>query len=333
MTDRSLALIGYGRWGRNLARNFAGLGALSVICESGEDRAAEARQALPDIPVDPDLDRVLADSAIEAVVIATPAATHGDIVGRALEAGKHVYVEKPLCLDLAEADRLVAKAEAAGRVLMVGHLMLYHGAFRALCDLVRGGGLGKLRYIYSNRLNLGMVRTEENALWSFAPHDISMILALVGKAPRHVTATGGCYLSPDIADTTVSAMHFDENVIAHIFVSWLHPYKEQRLVVIGEDAMATFNDTAPEGEKLLLFRHEFGWNGAVPTWSKAEAEPIPYEAVEPLRTECQAFLDAVAGRAAPPSDGAEGRRVLSVLAACQESLGANGAPVDLEPAR
>ena len=325
-TPPAVALVGYGHWGRNVARNLAGLGALAAICESAPASAAAAAAAHPETPVTADLDAILADNAIDAVALVTPAATHGALARRAIEAGKHVFVEKPLCLDPEEGRAVAELADARGRILMVGHLLLYHPAFRALCAAVEGGQLGALRYIYSNRLSLGRIRREENALWSFAPHDISMILWLTGSAPERVLCTGGSWLSPDIADSTLSHLTFPGGVQAHIFVSWLHPYKDHRMVVIGADAMAVFDDTRAGAQKLRLYRHRVGWNGEVPDISRAEAEPIPYDYAEPLHQEVSHFLDCVAQGTRPRSDATEALRVLEVLRACQVSLG-DGRPV------
>ncbi|HEY7609101.1 MAG TPA: Gfo/Idh/MocA family oxidoreductase [Alphaproteobacteria bacterium] len=328
-TAPRVAVIGLGHWGRNLVRNVAGLDALGAMCDS----AAEARRAHaalhPGVLVTGDAASVLDDPAIEAVMIATPAATHGAYVAAALDAGKHVFVEKPLCLDVAEAEALVQRAKRAGRVLMVGHLLHYHPAFIALKATVAAGRLGRLRYIYSTRLSLGRIRREENALWSFAPHDVSMILALTGALPERVIATGGHYLTSNVADTTLSHLAFAGGVQAHIFVSWLHPYKDQRLVVVGEDAMAVFNDVAPEPDKLVLYRHKAQWSGDLPVIDRAEGERIPFESAEPLRRECEAFLAALAGGPAPPSSGPEGVRVLRVLSACQRAL-ESGSPIALD---
>jgi UDP-2-acetamido-3-amino-2,3-dideoxy-glucuronate N-acetyltransferase len=213
-------------------------------------------------------------------------------------------------------------------VLMVGHLLLYHPAFVALRALVHAGRIGALRYVYSNRVSLGRLRREENALWSFAPHDFSMILALAGAMPDRVSANGGSYLAHGVADTTLSHMHFPGGVQAHVFVSWLHPYKDQRLVVVGADGMAVFNDVADGADKLLLYPHRAQWDGDVPVVEKVAAEPIAYAPDEPLGRECAHFLDCCATGARPLSDAAEGLRVLAVLDACQRSL-VQGRPITL----
>ena len=324
-----IAVIGLGHWGTNLVRNVSALGALVGMSDTAEAARTKFAAAYPEVRMYPSPDAVLADPAIEAVMIASPAVTHGTLVRQALEAGKHVFVEKPLCLDVAEAGALKREAEQRGRVLMVGHLLHYHPAFTALARAVRGGALGKLRYIYSNRLSLGRFRREENALWSFAPHDISMILALMGSMPVRVSADGAHFLSEGVADTTLSHLTFPGGEQAHVFVSWLHPFKDQRLIAIGERAMAVFNDVAVGADKLLLYRHAAGWSGDIPVVEKADAEPIPFDPAEPLRCECEAFLDAVRGAAHPPSDAAEGIRVLTVLDACQRAL-ETGSPVILK---
>lgn len=332
MTDKKLsprvAAVGAGHWGKNIVRNLHQLGALAGICETDADLRDSIAGQYPDTPVSGDIGDFLNRDDIDAVAIATPAATHGALVERALRAGKHVFVEKPLCLDVAEGERLKSLAAEQGFVLMVGHLLLYHPAFRALKATVEAGELGTLRYIYSNRASLGRIRREENALWSFAPHDISMILALTGRLPRRVVCNGEQYLTDGVADTSLTHLDFGDKLQAHIFVSWLHPYKDHRLVVVGEKGMAVFNDVQAGPEKLLLYPHNAEWDGQIPVINKADARPIPHADDEPLKSECQAFLDAIAGRQAPPSDGAEGVRVLRVLDACQRSL-VSGQPVGL----
>ncbi len=325
-----IGVIGLGHWGANLVRNVAALGALAAMHDTAPATRARFAAAHPAARLHDDAASVLADPAIEAVMIATPAATHGALVKRALEAGKHVFVEKPLCLDVAEAEALAKEAARRGRILMVGHLLHYHPAFLALSAAVRSGKLGKLRYIYSHRLSLGRIRREENALWSFAPHDISMILALMGTMPLRVSAEGGQFLDDKVADTTLTHFTFPGGEQAHVFVSWLHPFKDQRLVVVGEKAMAVFNDVAAGAGKLVAYRHEAGWSGDIPFVTKAEAEPIPFDlGAEPLKRECETFLAALRGGPPPPSDAAEGIRVLTVLDACQRALESR-APVALK---
>jgi len=323
-----IGLVGTGYWGKNLLRNFDALGALGAFCDTSEKARKAFSEMYPKAKPYKDIADMLASPEIEAVAISTPAATHGELARLALEAGKHVFVEKPLCLDCEEGEALRRLAESKGLILMVGHLLLYHSAFLALKEELSKGTLGKLRYIVSNRLSLGKIRREENALWSFAPHDISMILNLVGSMPVRVSANGGSYLSQNVADTTLSHLTFDDGIQAHIFVSWLNPFKDQKLVVIGSEAMAVFDDVNQGPEKLLLYRHDVRWDGQVPTINKAEAKAIPYAAAEPLRSECQHFLECVKAKARPRSDAQEGLNVLKVLDACQRSL-TSGEPVTI----
>jgi len=321
-----LAVIGTGYWGKNLLRNFNQLGALAAYCDGDEAMRAPFATLYPDSAPYADAKLIFENTGIDAVAIATPAATHGALTRMALEAGKHVFVEKPLCLDVAEAEELRDLAVKLDRTLMVGHLLLYHPAFRAVQDLVNSDRLGNLRYIYSNRLSLGKIRKEENALWSFAPHDISMILALVGQMPETVVASGGDFLHDGVADTTLSHFTFANNIRAHVFVSWLHPYKDHRMVVVGDAAMVAFNDAQPGEGKVQLYAHSLGWDGDIPFVTRAEAQPVPYGADEPLAVECQAFLNAINLGTAVPSNADEGVRVLKVLQACQSSI-STGNPV------
>lgn len=323
MTQRPkpvVAVVGAGAWGRNHVRNFHSLGVLAAVCDPSRDALDQLRATTPGVQLTTEIESILRDASVNSVVVATPAATHGSVARRCLEAGKHVFVEKPLCLDAEEALTLGALADARGLVLMVGHLLLYHPAFNALGRMVKDGGLGQLRYVYSNRASLGKVRVEENALWSFAPHDVSMILALVGRLPARVLATGANYITDGVADMTLSHLAFSKDLQAHIFVSWLHPYKDHRMVVIGSNGMIVFNDVAEGADKLLLYRHVATTNSGVPVVTRAKAEPIPYEADEPLRLECQHFLNCVETGARPRSDAAEGYRVLRVLQACEQSI-------------
>ena len=320
MSMPKVVVIGAGHWGKNLVRNFSNLGALSGICDNNIAAVETIKAAYPNVKTWASHEAVFLDDNVDVVAIATPATTHGALVEEALRSGKSVFVEKPLCLDLYQAYALEELARKAGQVLMVGHLMLYHPAFEALRSAVQRGDVGTLQYIYSTRLSLGKIRREENALWSFAPHDISMILALAEGIPQEVIANGGTYLTDGVADTTLSYLTFTGNLKAHLFVSWLHPFKEHRMVVIGSESMIVFDDNLAGPEKLLRYDHSIGWDGDLPTVSKAIGMPIPYSDDEPLLCECRHFLDCVENGKRPLSDVSEGIRVLSVLDACQRSL-------------
>jgi UDP-2-acetamido-3-amino-2,3-dideoxy-glucuronate N-acetyltransferase len=286
----SVAVIGCGYWGQNLVRNFHALGALRAVAEADADRRAQFAPQYPGVAFVADVGDALADPAVTAVAVATPAETHAAVVRRALEAGKDVFVEKPLALMEEDGRALVALAREKKRVLMVGHLLWYHPAVARLKELVAQGELGKIQYIYSHRLNLGKIRREENILWSFAPHDVSVILGLLGEMPTEVRSQGGSYLQEKIADVTVSLLSFPSGVKAHIFVSWLHPFKEQKLVVVGSRKMAVFDDLE-KTDKLRLYPHRIGWKDGAPVVNKAEAEPVALAAGEPLRAECAHFLE------------------------------------------
>lgn len=314
----SIAVIGCGYWGKNLIRNFHDLGVLAAVNDENRGIADEfAAQFL--VPA-PSWQEILDDPAISGVVIAVPAERHATLTLEALAAGKHVFVEKPLALKLADAERAVAAAERGRRVLMVGHLLQYHPAFLKLQEMVRSGELGRLQYLYSNRLNLGKVRREENILWSFAPHDISMILSLVGAEPDRVEAVGANYLHTAIADVTTTHLFFAGGQQAHVYVSWLHPFKEQKLVVVGDRGMAVFDDGETWERKLQIYPHRIDWVDGKPHPSKADAMPIALTADEPLKLECQHFLDCMASGARPRTDGSEGLRVLKVLEAAEASM-------------
>jgi predicted dehydrogenase len=307
-----IAQIGCGYWGKNLARNFAELGVLAAVVD-GDPATASAIGTQHSVPVS-DFDAVLADPAINGVALATPAVSHAEMAQRALRAGKNVFVEKPLALSPEDAIDVIATAKSAGRILMVGHLLQYHPAFAALRQLVASGGLGQLRYIFSNRMSLGKFRTEENVLWSFAPHDVSMVLALVNGEPTMLSCQGAAYVTPGVADWATLQMQFANGVTCHVQVSWHSPYKEQRLVVIGDDAMAIFDDAEQVWEKkLAIYRHAIDRSGAAPTPIKSDAEYLAVPKGEPLRNECKHFVDCIADDRRPLTDGDEGLRVLRTL--------------------
>ncbi|MEE2714438.1 MAG: Gfo/Idh/MocA family oxidoreductase, partial [Verrucomicrobiota bacterium] len=247
-----IALLGCGYWGKNLARNLNELGSLALVCDLSEAGRMTAEEKVPEVAISADYNDAINAEDIDAVALATPAKTHFELAMTALIAGKDVFVEKPLALNAGEGSELQRVADEHGRILMVGHLLEYHPAVLRLRELIDAGELGDVNYVYSNRLNFGKVRTEENALWSFAPHDVAVILRLLGEMPTEVTCVGGSYLTPGLADVTVSTLLFESGRRAHIFVSWLNPFKEQKLVVMGKRRMAVFNDVDPD-HKLVLF--------------------------------------------------------------------------------
>ena len=326
----SIAVIGSGYWGKNLVRNFYNLGALKLICDKNETLLDTFREQYPGVETCLAFNDVIGNENINAVVISTPAETHYQLAREALLFKKHVFVEKPLVLHENEGHELIALAKENNRRLMVGHLLQYHPAFVRLKELAISGDLGRINYIYSNRLNLGKIRREENILWSFAPHDISMILTLAGEEPESVLATGGNYLHQKIADVTTTHLEFPSGLQAHIFVSWLHPFKEQKLILVGDRKMAVFDDTQPWEDKLLLYPHKINWQNNVPVPDKAEPERVTVTPDEPLLLECQHFLECIQNETKPKTDGKEGLRVLKVLNASQRSIDQNGGKIDLK---
>lgn len=324
-----IALVGCGYWGKNLCRNFQALGALSNVVDASENGKATARSLAPDAIISDNFDDIPGDDQIQGIALATPAETHAELAIQAMRSGKDVFVEKPIALSISDAEEMQKVALETDRILMVGHLLEYHPAVLKLRKLIDSGELGKINYIYSNRLNFGKVRTEENALWSFAPHDVAVILRLLGQSPIEVSASGGAYLTKDIADVTVSNLRFSDDSRAHIFVSWLHPYKEQRLVVVGDKKMAIFNDMNAFGEKLCVYPQSVEFDGSVPVLKKENAEFISHADTEPLREECIHFLECMKSRNEPLTSAQSGIEVLKILHACQESIEQNGVPVSL----
>lgn len=308
-----VAVIGCGHWGKNLVRNFAELNGLGAVVDPNTDLAEKFSQeyGVPALS----FDEAISDDDIDGVVIAAPAELHAELARKAFAAQKHVYVEKPIALTMEDGRAMKADADAANKILMVGHLLQYHPAFVALRNFVHGGGLGKLRYAYSHRLSLGKFRVEENAFWSFAPHDLSMLLALFQTAPDSVRGSGGAFVTEGVEDEYRVDLTFPGGGRGHVFASWIHPFKEHRLVVVGEDSMAVFEDSAPAPEqKLRLYRHTIDTTGRVPAPTKADPEPIAYDTTaEPLKQECQHFLDCMATGRTPQTDAEEALAVLDVL--------------------
>jgi UDP-2-acetamido-3-amino-2,3-dideoxy-glucuronate N-acetyltransferase len=324
-----VAVVGCGYWGQNLVRNFAELGALVAVCDVDSSCMEKVRTAYPGVRVTTNFEEVLTSEEVQAVVIAAPAAQHFELAREVLLAGKDVFVEKPLALHVEEGEELVELARNGSGILMVGHLLHYHPAIVELRRLLHAGELGRVEYISSSRLNLGKLRTEEDILWSFAPHDISAILHLLDEAPTGVVAQGASYLNHPISDVTLTILSFASGVKAHIFVSWLHPFKEQKLVLVGDRKMAVFDDTQSD-RKLVLYPHRIDWINRVPIARKAEGEVVALSKEEPLRIECVHFLECVCDRRTPDTDGENGLRVLKILHAAGRSIRENGHPVSIE---
>lgn len=317
--NKIIAQVGLGYWGKNILRNLYELGVLHTACDSSMDIIAERKKNFPDITYASSFNNILESPDIKAVAISTPAVTHYALVKKSLMAGKDVFVEKPLSLTVKQGEELVQLAEEKSRVLMVGHILQFHPAVTKLKEMIASGELGKIQYIYSNRLNIGKLRTEENILWSFAPHDISVILFLLGEEPVHVSAFGGHYLSEGIYDTTMTTMEFKNGVKSHIFVSWLHPFKEQKLIVVGSKAMAVFDDMSQE--KLFIYPHTIEWqNGKIPVAQKADCHSVPLDKKEPLKEELRHFIECVQERKSPQTDGNEGLSVLKILEFAEKGL-------------
>jgi predicted dehydrogenase len=332
----TVAVVGTGGWGKNLVRNFAGLSdcRLKTICDLNAELLCRQQETYPDVHTTESFDEVLADDAVDAVVIATTAPTHFDLASRALEAGKHVYVEKPMTLAADDAETLVKMADEKKRTLMVGHLLEYHPCVLKLKELIDSGELGEVYYIYMHRLNLGVVRKDENAWWSLAPHDVSVALFLLGGEPVTVTSQGQAYLRQGVEDVVFTQIKFADSRMASIHVSWLDPHKMRKITIVGTKRMATFDDMEAT-EKIRVYDKAANVTpGSVDYADSISLRQgdilIPYvKPSEPLRIECQHFLDRIADGQPPRSDGREGLRVVRVLDAATRSLKADGAPITL----
>ena len=323
-----VAVVGLGYWGPNLARNFAGIAGceLAWCCDPSADERERAAMRFPQARITGDLAEVLADDTLDAVALATPVATHADLAVRVLEAGKHCFVEKPMAQSVADAERVVAAAEEHGRVLMVGHLLEYHPGVQQLKQLADSGELGdRIYYIYGNRLNLGKLRADENALWSLGAHDVSVVLYLAEEEPWEVAAHGESYVQDGVEDVVFCFLRFPSGLSAHLHLSWLDPHKERRFTVVGSQRMATFDDMALEA-KLSIFDKGFdqdsrGYGEYITRTGGIVSPQIPN--VEPLRVELEHFAECVREGRRPRSDGASGLRVVRVLEELQRSLDAS----------
>jgi predicted dehydrogenase len=337
MTQINMGQIGLGAWGRNLLRTFYNIpeASLKIGCDASNEQLSRISGAFPGVTWTKDYSELISDGDISAVVIATPPADHFQLASRALEAGKDVFVEKPLALDVDDGRKLVELADKNDRVLMVGHIMEYHPASLKLKEYISSGKLGRVYYLYSSRVNLGKVRDIENSLWSFAPHDISLIMYLLGKAPVGVTSTGASYIQKEIEDVSFLTLHFDDKTMAHIHVSWLDPHKERKLTVVGSKMMAVFDDTEST-EKIRLYdkgvdtKLDYTTYGEYLSLRAGDILIPKVDTTEPLMAECRHFIDCVQNRKPPISDGNDGLRVLTVLTAAQDSMQKGGAPVEIK---
>jgi len=331
--EKFIAVIGSGSWGKNLVRIFFELGVLKSVCDVNKTNFDELKNKYPAHYTD-SIEEIEKDEQIKAVAIATPSETHFEIAKKFLLLGKDVFVEKPLALKIEDAIELVKISEEKNLILMVDHVLHYHPAVVKLKNLINRGEIGEIKYIYSNRLNFGRFRKEENTLWSFAPHDVSLILSITGEMPEKISSFGESYLfdgnltglnSKIPCDVTLTHLEFKNKIRAHIFVSWLHPFKEQKLVIIGTKKMAVFDDTEKEN-KLTLYPHKVEWLGDFPVAKKADAEFINIPNDEPLKNACIHFIECVKKRKRPLTDGYEALRVLKVLDFASKSLKNNGLP-------
>src|SRR5882672_625113 len=335
----NVAVVGVGGWGKNLARNYFQIPdcSLKYICDLSPKRLEDLQRHLPGTAITTRFDDLLQDADLQACVIATTASTHYALAKAALRAGKDVFVEKPFVLEVNEAEELVRIAEQEGRILMVGHLLEYHPAVGRLKEMVSSGELGDIYYVYNQRVNLGTVRNDENALWSFAPHDIAALLYLLGKEPTAVTARGQSYLRRGIEDVVFITLNFGDKALAHIHVSWLDPHKIRKITIVGSKKMVVFDDMEST-EKLKVYDKSADQNADYSTFAEYVTLrfgdiTIPHLRIdEPVRLECQHFLECIRERRPARSDGRDGLRVVKVLAAAQRSLEKNGMPIPIEAA-
>jgi predicted dehydrogenase len=327
----AIGMIGVGRWGFNWVRTLAGLAGVELrwCCDVGAASLEKVAKQFPTVRTTPRLEDLLEDPALDAVVIATIAPTHFEVSRRALAAGKHVMVEKPMTLTTAEAHALADQADRQRRVLMVGHLLEYHPAVRRVRQMIDAGELGAVEYLYSQRLNLGTIRGDENAWWSLAPHDVSVANRLFGSAPVSVQCRGQCVVQPGVEDVVFATLEYPGGRLAQVHVSWLDPHKSRQLTVVGAKKMAVFDDTA--AQKLVVhdkgFTRAHGPAGDTIAVRQGNVEVPPLDTTEPLALEAQHFVDCVRTGARPVSDGASGAVVVSVLEAGQRSLRQGGAVV------
>lgn len=320
---KNIAVVGCGYWGKNLVRNFSELEVLSSICDP--DTEIANKYAGQYNVKNSSFIEIINDVNIKGVVLAVPAPLHASMAIEAMNKGKHVFVEKPLAMNVTEAELMITTAKKNGVKLMVGHLLQYHPIFKTIRKIVNADEIGELNYIYSNRLSFGKIRTKEDIIWSFAPHDISMILSLAGQDPEFIITKSTSIIQKNIADTATIHMEFKSGLKSHISVSWLHPYKEHKLVVSGKSAMLVFDDTKPWNEKLALYPYEVVSSKGIINLKKSDVKYLEVSEEEPLKNECQDFIDVVEKNIKPMTDGDEGLRVVKVLSAASKSKTTNEA--------
>lgn len=316
---KRICVVGAGRWGKNHVKTLHGLGALGAVVDRDTTTLDSLRALYPGTNTFSTVGEAL-DQNFDGFVVATPAESHYEVAKAILEAGKSVLVEKPLALHASEARQLKRLAEQRGVNLMVGHVLLFHPAIRKIKELLDSGKVGKLQYMYSNRLNLGTVRTEENILWSFAPHDISIFQLLTGSYPTEIVSRGGAFVQPHIHDSTLTVFTYPNNIVGHIFVSWLHPFKEHRLVVVGSKGMLSYDDSSSE-KQLLFYKKGIDWVEGSPVSRDGVTETIPYERVMPLEQELRYFIDCLDGKKPQIADAQNGIEVLEILEQASTGLG------------
>ena len=318
---KNIAVVGCGHWGKNLVRNFSTLGALCLISDPNSE-IADQYASQYNVKKSP-FTEIISDPNIKGVVLAVPAHLHASMAIEAMNKNKHVFVEKPLGMNEVEAEAMIATAKKNKVRLMVGHLLQYHPIFKTIREYVGAGKIGEINYIYSNRLSFGKVRTEEDVIWSFAPHDISMILSLIGHEPEYVSTNATSILQKNIADTATIHLQFKSGLKSHISVSWLHPYKEHKLVVAGQSAMLVFDDTKSWHEKLALYPFKVVSSKNLINLQNSGTQYVKVMEEEPLKNECQHFINVVEKDMHLLTDGAEGLRVLKVLTAASRSINKN----------
>lgn len=328
-TKRTAALVGVGRWGKNILRSLYELGVLKLVVDNSTETLAQVQQQYVDLDLENNISVALEDQSIEHLFIVTPPFTHYELAKQALEAGKHVFVEKPLCMSSKEAKELVSIAKNKKRILMVGHLLNYHPVVDTMCQQVEKGKLGELLYIHASRCNLGDIRFEENAMWNFSPHDFSIVCRLFNEKPTAIQSTGHGYVNDHVEDLSMTTMFFKNGSKAYVYASWLHPFKEQKMIVVGRQGMFVFDDTKPWEEKLSYYNEPVNFHHETPHTIKRAPEYIQVEFQEPLKEECRHFIDCANKGKQPVSNGTEGALILQICEASEKSQRNQGELVKL----